>query len=68
MLLAAFNLIYVLPLIVIAVLPAVAGLARPCADRPGTSGARSVAPAAVAVLTAVMGGGLILRGADGLLG
>ena len=55
-LLAAFNLIYVLPLIVIAVLPAVAGRqwralvgrARLALDR--------FAPATVAALTAVMGG------------
>jgi cytochrome c biogenesis protein CcdA len=67
-LLAAFNVIYVLPLIVIGLLPVIAGrrwrtlagLTRLALDR--------FAPAAVAALTAVMGGGLIVRGADGLLG
>lgn len=66
-LLAVFNLIYVLPLIVIAALPAIAGgrwralvgRVRLALDR--------VAPAAVAGLTALMGGALIVRGADGLL-
>jgi cytochrome c biogenesis protein CcdA len=66
-LLAVFNLLYVLPLIVIAVLPAVAGgrwhalvgRVRLALDR--------VAPAAVAGLTALMGGALMVRGADGLL-
>lgn len=67
-LLAGFNLLYVLPLIAIAVLPAVAGRRwRAFAGR-ARLGLDRFAPAAVAALTAVMGGGLIVRGADGLLG
>jgi cytochrome c biogenesis protein CcdA len=66
--LAGFNAIYVAPLVAIAALPVVAGRrwreiagrARAAVDRFATR--------AVAALTAVMGGALILRGADGLLG
>lgn len=67
-LLAAFNLIYVLPLIAIAVLPAIAGRRVRALVSRARVGLDRVAPVAVAALTAVMGGGLILRGADGLLG
>jgi cytochrome c biogenesis protein CcdA len=67
-LLAAFNLNYVLPLIVIAVLPAVAGRRWRAIEGRTKLALERFAPAAVAALTAVMGGGLIVRGADGLLG
>lgn len=66
-LLAAFNLIYVLPLIAIAVLPAVAGRRWRALVVRGRRALDRFAPAAAGALTAVMGGGLIVRGAGGLL-
>jgi cytochrome c biogenesis protein CcdA len=67
-LLASFNLIYVLPLGVIAVLPALGGRRwRTLAGRARTAADRFT-PAVVSALTAVMGGALIVRGADGLIG
>ena len=66
MLLAAFNVIYLLPLALILVVRMIAGVrsepvlarARGMIDR--------VVPALLVVLTAVTGGGLLVRGADGL--
>lgn len=68
MLLVAFNLIYVLPLALILAARLIAGercdpvleRARSIIDR--------VAPTLLVALTAVSGGGLLVRGTDGLLG
>ncbi len=67
-LLGGFDLIYVSPLLAIAALPALAGHRWRAMAIRGRRAVDRFAAAAVAALTGLMGGALILRGAGGLLG
>lgn len=66
-LLAGFDLIYVLPLIIIAVLPVLAGRRWQAIARRVRLALDRFAPRLVGGLTALMGGALIVSGAGGLL-